>query len=327
MHPFQNILAYAAPHDEAMLAVDQAAALARANQASLTVVRVLEDGVTWGRWRYSDDHPEELGALLEKAHREMLEGHLAKLLEEGLDVRVEILWGTPWLELVRAVMRDDHDLVVKAAAGAARGSGLFFGSTALHLIRKCPCPVWVVSGSGDADPARVLAAIDPSPGETRAALAGRVLNLGASMAGDSGELHVASAWRAQGESLLRSRMQAEEFAAYVRSARDEALAGLETLLSEEGRAPEPRHVHLLKGEPREVLPRVVEREAFDLVVMGSLGRTGIAGLLIGETAETLIRSVRCSVLVVKPPGFLSPVRPEAAPEGPSPAVNAAEVGP
>ena len=69
----------------------------------------------------------------------------------------------------------------------------------------------------------------------------------------------------------------------------------------------PQHVHLVEGEPRDVLPDLVDREKYDLIVMGSLGRVGIAGFLIGETAETLIRSVRCSVLVVKPPGFRCPV--------------------
>ena len=49
----------------------------------------------------------------------------------------------------------------------------------------------------------------------------------------------------------------------------------------------------------------------------SLGRTGMAGLLIGETAESLNRSVRCSVLVVKPPGFVSPVQLETLPRADS----------
>ena len=41
--------------------------------------------------------------------------------------------------------------------------------------------------------------------------------------------------------------------------------------------------------------------------MGTVSRTGIAGLIIGNTAETILRSVRCSVLAVKPEGFVSPV--------------------
>ena len=73
-------------------------------------------------------------------------------------------------------------------------------------------------------------------------------------------------------------------------------------------------MHLIEGQPRRALPRWVESHDVDLVVMGSVGRAGIAGFLIGETAETLIRSVRCSVLVVKPPGFECPIAIEDAPD-------------
>jgi hypothetical protein len=42
--------------------------------------------------------------------------------------------------------------------------------------------------------------------------------------------------------------------------------------------------------------------------MGTVARTGIAGLLIGNTAEAILEQVQCSVLAVKPPGFVSPVK-------------------
>jgi nucleotide-binding universal stress UspA family protein len=41
--------------------------------------------------------------------------------------------------------------------------------------------------------------------------------------------------------------------------------------------------------------------------MGTVARIGIPGLLIGNTAETILDQLDCSVLAVKPPGFVSPV--------------------
>jgi nucleotide-binding universal stress UspA family protein len=41
--------------------------------------------------------------------------------------------------------------------------------------------------------------------------------------------------------------------------------------------------------------------------MGTLGRTGISGLIIGNTAEAILDQLTCSVLAIKPPGFISPV--------------------
>jgi nucleotide-binding universal stress UspA family protein len=307
MHPFENILVYASLEDEANLAIEQAASLARPVGARLTVVRVLEDGGPIQRWTQRGLGATRMRGLIEQSQRDLLESQVKPLREVGLDVRVEILWGTPWLELVHRVLRDRHDLVVKTAEGAARGRGLFFGSTALHLIRKCPCPVWVVGSVDDARRRRVLAAIDPAEDETRSAIARRILELSESMAGEDGEVHAVSAWRAEGETLLHPRVRPEELAEYVRSARDTASSRLERILAAGGDPVDPENVHLLKGDPRDVLPALVDREKYDLVVMGSLGRVGIAGFLIGETAETLIRSVRCSVLVVKPPGFTCPV--------------------
>ena len=58
---------------------------------------------------------------------------------------------------------------------------------------------------------------------------------------------------------------------------------------------------------------MVDRLDVDLVVMGTVGRTGLKGLIMGNTAETILRSVRCSVLAVKPEGFVTPVRIQGRP--------------
>jgi nucleotide-binding universal stress UspA family protein len=45
----------------------------------------------------------------------------------------------------------------------------------------------------------------------------------------------------------------------------------------------------------------------DLLVMGTVCRTGISGFLIGNTAEEVLNQIDCSVLTVKPEGFVTPV--------------------
>ena len=42
--------------------------------------------------------------------------------------------------------------------------------------------------------------------------------------------------------------------------------------------------------------------------MGTVSRTGVTGFLIGNTAEKVLRQVDCSVLVVKPDKFVTPVK-------------------
>lgn len=79
----------------------------------------------------------------------------------------------------------------------------------------------------------------------------------------------------------------------------------------------PHNVHLLKGDPAEVIASLTAKKRIDLIVMGTVGRTGIPGFLIGNTAETVLRQVNCSVLAVKPEGFVTPVKIEPIEGSPS----------
>ena len=75
----------------------------------------------------------------------------------------------------------------------------------------------------------------------------------------------------------------------------------------------PHRVSVVRGVPFEVISQATRRA--EVAVLGTLSRTGIAGVLIGNTAERVLRQVDCSVLAVKPPGFESPITlPEEEPE-------------
>jgi len=45
----------------------------------------------------------------------------------------------------------------------------------------------------------------------------------------------------------------------------------------------------------------------DLVVMGAVARTGVANFIMGDTAETILNQINCSVPAIKPAGFKTPV--------------------
>jgi len=71
--------------------------------------------------------------------------------------------------------------------------------------------------------------------------------------------------------------------------------------------------HLEKGWTAESIASLIAREQITLLVMGSVVRTGIAGYVIGNTAESLLGRVDCSVLAIKPEGFVSPVATDQGP--------------
>jgi nucleotide-binding universal stress UspA family protein len=65
---------------------------------------------------------------------------------------------------------------------------------------------------------------------------------------------------------------------------------------------------MLRGEAKKVIPKLVGKLKADLVVMGTVARTGIPGFIIGNTAEAILNQLQCSVLAIKPSGFVSPVK-------------------
>ena len=68
------------------------------------------------------------------------------------------------------------------------------------------------------------------------------------------------------------------------------------------------HVHLRKGDPGRVIPTVAAKVRPGVLLMGTVARGGVAGFFVGNTAETVLRQVDCSVLTVKPAGFVAPVK-------------------
>jgi nucleotide-binding universal stress UspA family protein len=60
----------------------------------------------------------------------------------------------------------------------------------------------------------------------------------------------------------------------------------------------PVSIASIPGDPRAAIVEYAQTNGFDLIVMGTHGRTGRARLLIGSVAENVVRSSRVPVLTV-----------------------------
>lgn len=56
---------------------------------------------------------------------------------------------------------------------------------------------------------------------------------------------------------------------------------------------------LRQGDPREVIPATALELGADLIVMGTHGRRGISRWMLGSVAESVVRTARCPVLLVR----------------------------
>jgi nucleotide-binding universal stress UspA family protein len=298
-----RILVFTPAEDRRGRAVALGAALAERTGASLKLVRVIEENATWPQGEGAGQLEDKLRDLMidsETCALRKIADSLRTSSGETLETDVEVHWGVPWEVLIGLVERDGFDLVIEPARGLSHSGRVFFGATALHLFRRCPCPVWVVGDDGNL-PQRILIAIDPSLDPTRREMASKLLQWGDALRVASGaELEVASAWQEQGADILKERLDESEFNAYLGEALERAETGLNTILKESASAPAVMRCHLLAGSARDMIPDFAEDRGFDLVVVGTLGRPGIVGQLLGETAELILREVRCSVLAVSP---------------------------
>jgi nucleotide-binding universal stress UspA family protein len=311
MQRFKNILFYSANPPKEKACLRRAAALATRNEAALTVVRLFEELYRELRF-FPAIRPEDIQEAVIKKWSKELEAMIAPFRQQGVRVSSRILFGTPVIEVIREVLRRKHDLVMLASEG---GIGeRWFGSTATRLMRKCPCPVWVMHAGSAARYSRVMAAVDPDPTDAvRDGLNLKIMQLATSLAEmEHAELHVVHAWRpfSGRELAVRGGLTPREADKFAREDLARHKKWLDKLLSNFNLEKIRGHVHLIKGDPARVIIDTARRKRIDVIVMGTVARTGVAGLIIGNTAESVFHRVRCAVLAVKPEGFVTPVKSE-----------------
>ena len=313
MKRFKNILYLAEPGLDQTAALARAVSLAENNQARLTLLQVME--------------PPRAGILVESRPLEAQDRMAASLKalaapwRERLAIDIQARLGTPFLVAIREVLAEGRDLIIKLASPETGLLDRLLGGTDLQLLRKSPCPVWILSPQDRENYRRILAAVDFDPWRPELendTLNRRILELSSSLAlADFAELHLAHSWEPLSEDMMRLWSDPDDVAKIVDSVNTEHLRhqeGLERLTHKlrdwigadayDYLKPSP---HLLRGSAPETIPDLVDRLESDLVVMGTVGRSGIPGLIVGNTAETILSQLKCALLAVKPDGFVSPV--------------------
>jgi nucleotide-binding universal stress UspA family protein len=308
MRRFRNILFLADSDEGSVTALGRALRLAERNGARLTVMDVLEPVETPPG--LAERHGIDLAELLRQRRGEALERLLAPHVAADALIYTKVLFGIPFVEVIRAVQAGGHDLVMKAARPPAGITQRLFGSTDMHLLRKCPCPVWIDRLRATDRYARVLATVDPMSPRGQGC-DDMVMTLAGSLAEQEGaDLAVVHAWQLEGESMLRhgrAQLPEVELEQLLDGMQRRHRGALARLLEAHGKDVHGPGVHLVKGPPAPAIRAVAEQLAVDVIVMGTVGRMGIPGFFIGNTAEEVLQTTQASVLAVKPAGFESPV--------------------
>ena len=315
MKRFKNILVVCDEGSNDGPALQRALHLAKANNAKVTLVEVINAAPGDLNRLFAalpGARPAQIADQVREYHATRLAEYATPFEKAGLTVTTKVLEGTAFLEIIRYVMAQDIDLLIKGVSAHGTTGGLLTHGYDLHLLRKCPCPVWMIKDTDSVAAGRILVAVDPDPqDQTRNALNTMVMEIATSLSQiDTAHLHILNVWRLQEEQALHSgrfNIDKAEIQSILDHEKSQSKARFEDLLDRFPQGQEERTSRHIKGLAGDVIPQYAAENAIDTIVMGTVGRTGIAGFFIGNTAEAILNKVNCSVIAVKPPGFITPV--------------------
>lgn len=244
-----------------------------------------------------------------------LRGRIEQIVKDietrKVNIRIETTIGIPFIEFINKALSEDASLIVQASHPQDKGH-LFFSSTDWNLMRKSPIPTWVIKSDTYSRLKHVTVALDVINQSDHQAFNKQLLDLAATIACKSNaHLSVISAWQLLGLDMLQKSpflkitlLNLERALEKIESATVYEHKKLRNWL-ENNLSINMASVswHIENANARDAIPTFLNDHDVDLVVMGTISRTGIPGLLIGNTAETILSKVRCSVVTMKPSLF------------------------
>ncbi|MCZ2439230.1 MAG: universal stress protein [Burkholderiales bacterium] len=290
-----RILAVADQEDARQPAVRAALELLSAAPGQLQVAGFVYEHAAAEPGVLSASAAATLRRALLAAKRRWLKQCVGALLPEGTRARIEAVWTADLVDwVVEAVRREGIDLVVKAGR---RSESLFHTPSDWQLLRRCPAPVLITGPKQRAKLCRILATVDAGSADPiQLGLDRKVLGAAAGLAAALGA-RVHAAYVVPVSTIARD-LDLIDVAALQRRTRARLGAPLAALAAEYGIPAE--RVIIEAGPPERLLPRIAARLKADLVVMGTVGRSGARGKLLGNTAEQVLQRLHTNLLALRP---------------------------
>lgn len=305
---FKNILVFAGT-EQPENAIARAIDLAIENNAKLTLMDVVKPIPKMLSTLENYSEPAALENLVVADRSERLFELAVGATEKGLSFEVVVAVGNPAIEVTLQVIKRGHDIVVKNADCSKSLGMKIFGGVAKTLLRVCPCPVLLLRVDHGGPFRSVVSAIDvESKDKTHADLNSSILEHGFSISQkERAQFHIVAAWNLWMEDAMRRYTHDDSIEKLRREHEAKAHGLLDELLQSPNSVEDDIHLHFRKGPSVGVIQNVIRETHADLLVMGTICRIGIAGWMIGNTAESIVTDIPCSLLAIKPDGFVSPI--------------------
>jgi nucleotide-binding universal stress UspA family protein len=240
---------------------------------------------------------------------EYLEGVASRLAGEGIECEIAVpshglspLGDEPARLILEEARRKDADLIAMMTHGRSGLGRWLYGSVAEGVLAQTPVPVLLVRGwQGVREPAtfgerpQLLVPLDGS------GYAEQALPVATSLAeGLSGELVLVRAVPRPDLPFAPDRLLASQLEEELRAGEAEARRYLDALADRLAREGRRVRVEMRVGEPTPVISEVGRELGATLVVMTTLGETGLVRLVFGSVAAGVLRQGSVPLLLVRP---------------------------
>ena len=212
---------------------------------------------------------------------------------EKANVRVTetaMLSGVPFDQIVQHADQHDVNVIIMGAGEKSDDDPFRLGITAEKVLRKSSKPVWVVKPDAAEQINNILCPVDCSEPSARAL--SNAIRLARSFHAKLIVLHAIQPLTA----ILRlSQVGDMDEANYVRECRSQ----FELFLKDFDFHNVDWNQEIRQGQPYQEILAIANETRADLLVMGSVGRSGLSRILMGSVASKVARQMPCSIITVK----------------------------
>jgi universal stress protein E len=307
MEKYQKILAIVDPTTEEQKAVNRAIELARKTGASITAFLTIYDFSYEMTTMLSSDEREAMRKSVINDRTQWLESLLTDLDLSGISIDCRVIWhNRPFEQIIAQVLNNDYDIVIKGTHQHDKFKSVIFTPTDWHILRKCPCPVLLVKEHLWPDNGNILAALNISSEEEEHKALNKKITAEAKQLTQvmKANLHLVNSFPGTPVNIAMEipEFNASDYNHSMLKHHQKAMLAHATAFNIA-----PENTHIKEGFPEDIIQSIAAKLDAELVILGTIGRTGLSAALIGNTAEHVIDRLNCDVLALKPDGYISPL--------------------
>jgi len=305
METIKRIIAVIDPTKDDQNALARSIDLAKKSGASITAFMTVYDFSYEMTTMLSGDEREAMRKAVLKDRELWLKDLVSPY--QNININTQVIWhNRPYEAIINTVINDKYDLVIKGTHQHGALKAVIFTPTDWHLVRKCPTPVLFVKDMAWPAHGNILAAVNAvSENDQHLSLNKRIITDAHFLCElANAKLNLVNAYPATPVNIA---IEIPEFnpGLYNESVKKHHIESTNELASEFNLTSDQCFIE--EGLPEDVIPDVAKRLNSELVVIGTVGRTGLSAALVGNTAEHVIDSLDCDVLALKPDGYVSPL--------------------